>query len=309
MNGALRRALADYLAMRRALGFKLEYAGQLLADFVDHAERAGVDHITIELALAWAIRPVGADQSWHAARLSVIRPFARYLSALDSATEIPPADVLPGRSRRVVPYLYSDADITALITAAGGLRSRLRAATYQTLIGLLAVSGMRVGEAIALDRADVNLHQRLLVVRAGKFGKSRQLPLHPTTIDALAAYARVRDGLCPAPQTPAWFVSTTGTRLIYKNVHFQFHRLTQQVGLSPRSTHCRPRPHDLRHTFAVATLLGWYRDGGDIAARLPLLSTYLGHLDPGSTYWYMSAAPELLTLAVDRLEHHLGQRP
>jgi integrase len=302
-------ALADYLSIRRALGYKLQRTGQLLTDFVDHAERAGAQHITLELALTWATRPGGADRrNWHAARLSAIRGFARYLATLDPATQIPPADVLPGRSRRAVPYLYSDAEIAAMMAAANGIRPPLRAATYATLIGLLAATGMRIGETIALDRDDVDPNAGLLVVRDSKFGKSRELPLHPTTVDALVAYGRLRDRLCPAPASAAWFVSTAGTRLIYANAHLTFHRLTEKAGLTTRSQRCRPRPHDLRHTFAVTTLLNWYRDGGDVHARLPLLSTYLGHADPGQTYWYLSAAPELLTLAAQRLEHSLQER-
>jgi integrase/recombinase XerD len=301
-------ALADYLSVRRALGYKLDRTDQLLADFLDHADRVGAEHITVELALRWATGPVGSDPSWHGARLAAVRRFARYLATLDSATQIPPADVLPGRSRRAVPYLYSDAEIAAVMAVADGLRPRLRAATYATLIGLLAATGMRIGEAIALDRDDIDCDTGLLVVRDSKFGKSRELPLHPTTVDALVAYAGLRDRLCPAPVSAAWFVSTRGTRLIYNNVHLQFHRLTQQAGLQNRSKRCRPRPHDLRHTFAVTTLLTWYRDGGDVQARLPLLSTYLGHADPGSTYWYLSAAPELLALAAQRLEHSLSLR-
>jgi integrase/recombinase XerD len=304
----LRQALADYLTMRRALGFKLERQGQLLTRFVDYAEAQGAGSITLELAVTWAIQPVGADRSWHSARLSVVRGFARYLSTTDSRTRVVPADVLPGRSQRAVPYLYSDAEIAAVMTAAHGIRSRLRAASYTTLIGLLAATGMRVGEAIALDRDDVNCDAALLIVRDSKFGKSRALPLHPTTVNALDAYARLRNQLCPAPVTPAWFVSTTGTRLIYKNVHCEFHRLTRRAGLCARSKHCRPRPHDLRHTFAVATLLDWYHDGGDVAARLPLLSTYLGHTAPSSTYWYLTSAPELLALAAQRLQDSLNRQ-
>ncbi|MGH3561427.1 MAG: tyrosine-type recombinase/integrase [Mycobacterium sp.] len=301
---ALAEALRDYLSMRRALGFKLDRTGQLLDQFVAYADQAGADHVTAELALAWATQPAGADPSWHGARLSAVRGFARHLCALDPATQVPPPDVLPQRSRRRVPYLYSEAEIAALLAAARGLRSPLRAATYTTLIGLLAATGMRVGEAIALDSDDVDLHDGLIVVRHSKFGKSRQLPLHPTTIRALSDYAATRERLCPAPRTSAWLVSTTGTRLIYNNVHEVFHRLTEQVGLRPPSPRCRPRPHDLRHAFAVTTLLGWYRDGGDVAARLPLLSTYLGHARPGDTYWYLSAAPELLAEAARRLERN-----
>lgn len=208
-----------------------------------------------------------------------------------------------------MPYLYSPAEITALVDAATTIRSPLRAATYQTLIGLLAVTGMRAGEVICLDRPDADLRAGLLTIRQSKFGKSRQLPLHATTAAALAGYAAFRDRHHPRPATPAFFVSLTGTRLIYKNVHYTYHRLTQAAGLAPRSPRCRPRIHDLRHSFAVATLLGWYQDGGDVAARLPLLSAWLGHANPGSTYWYLTASPELLAAAGQRLEEHLRERP
>jgi integrase len=306
----LRGALDDYLALRRALGFKLERPGQLLADFTGYLEAAGAPTVTTELALAWATAPAGADPSWWRGRLAAIRPFARYLAALIPGTEVPPAGLLPGPvSRRAAPYLYSPAEITALMTAAAAIRTPLRAATYQTLIGLLAVTGMRAGEAIRLDQPDADLRAGLLTIRESKFGKSRQLPLHATTAAALAGYAALRDRHHPCPATPAFFVSLTGTRLIYKNVHYTFHRLTQALGLAPRSPQCRPRIHDLRHSFAVASLLGWHRDGGDVAARLPLLSAWLGHADPGSTYWYLTGTPELLALAGQRLEDHLRERP
>jgi integrase len=308
MSG-LRDALEDYLALRRSLGFKLERPGQLLAGFVAFAEQAGAATVTTELALAWATAPADADLSWWQLRLAAIRPFARYLAAVIPGTEVPPAGLLPGpASRRAVPYLYSPAEITALMTAAAAIRSPLRAATYQTLIGLLAATGMRAGEVIRLDRPDTALQAGLLTIRQSKFGKSRQLPLHPSTVAALAGYAAVRDQCLPRPATPAFFVSLTGTRLIYKNVHRTFHQLTQRAGLRPRSPACRPRIHDLRHSFAVTSLLNWYHDGGDVAARLPLLSAWLGHADPASTYWYLTGTPELLALAAQRLDEHLQDR-
>lgn len=302
----LRAALADYLQLRRQLGFTLERPASLLSSFVAYAEAEGAGYVTTELALSWAVRPAGADLSWHAARLSAVRRFAVYLRAFDPRTEVPPAGLLPGRSRRAEPYLYSAAEITALITAAGAIAAPLKAATYQALIGLLAVTGMRVGEAISLDRSDTDLDGGIITVRHAKFGKSRQLPLHRTAVAALADYALLRDRHCPRPQTQAFFVSLTGTRLIYKNVHYRYHQLTHAAGLEPRSARCRPRIHDLRHSFAVATLISWYQDGGDAAARLPLLSAYLGHIDPGDTYWYLQAAPELLTLAAARLQAARG---
>jgi integrase len=215
---------------------------------------------------------------------------------------VPPADLLAHRSRRAEPYPYTDEDIVGLLRAARTLRSPLRAATYETLIGLLAVTGMRVGEAIALDRDDVDWDNGLLVVRHSKFDKSREVVLHATTIDALRSYAQTRDRALAAGPSPALLLSLAGTRLLYKNVQRVFHQLVHQVGLAPRSDRCRPRIHDLRHRFAVTTLLGWYRDGDDVEVRLPRLSTYLGHVAPSDTYWYLHAAPELLALAAERLE-------
>jgi integrase/recombinase XerD len=306
----LRDALEDYLAVRRSLGFKMETAGRLLAGFVAFAEQSGAPTVTTELALTWATAPADADPSWWRARLDAVRPFARYLTAVIPGTEVPPAGLLPGpASRRAAPYLYSPAEITALAAAAGAIRAPLRAATYQTLIGLLAVTGMRAGEAIGLDRPDVDLQAGLLTIRDSKFGKSRQLPLHDTTMTHLASYAVLRDRHHPRPATAAFFVAPAGTRLIYRTVQSTFHQLTQQAGLQPRSPACRPRIHDLRHSFTVTILLSWYRDGGDVAARLPLLSAWLGHADPGTTYWYLTGTPELLALAAQRLEDHLRQRP
>lgn len=298
----LRDAVENYLRTRRALGFGLQREARLLPDFVAALDRAGQRTVTIEAALAWATRPVRADRSWWATRLGVVRGFARWQQAFDPATEMPPADLLPARHRRAVPYPYTDADIAALMRAARGIPAPLRAATYETLIGLLAVTGMRVGEVIDLDRGDVDQGEGLLVVRGAKFNKSREVILHPSTVDALCRYATVRERRCPHPRTAAWFVSLAGTRLIYSNVHFTFHRLVTQLGLRPRSQRCRPRLHDLRHRFAVTTLLGWYRDGEDVETRLAQLSTYLGHLNPSDTYWYLQAAPELLALAAHRLE-------
>ncbi|MDO8477073.1 MAG: tyrosine-type recombinase/integrase [Candidatus Rokubacteria bacterium] len=303
---ALRRDLDDYLVIRRALGFKLARAGLLLADFVAHLEANEADTITTDAALAWATRPPNGASNWWAQRLAVVRSFARHLHAIDPTHEVPPPGLLPGRSHRATPYLYSDRDIAALMAAARGLRAPLRAATFETLVGLLAVTGLRIGEALRLDRDDVDLVDGVLVIRLSKFGKSREVPLHPSTVDALAAYTRERDRLCRRPVDRAFFVSTAGTRLLYCNAHLAWLDLVRRAGLQPRSATCRPRPHDLRHSFAVRTLLGWYPDGADVHARMPLLSTYLGHVHPGNTYWYLSAAPELLTLVVARLDATVG---
>jgi len=302
----LGRAVESYLRTRQALGFKLEHERWLLADFVATMDQAGIETVTVEAALAWATRPVGADPAWWGARLAVVRTFARWLVAFEPSTEVPPADLLAVRSRRAEPYPYTDADVVALMRAARGIPSVLRSATYQTLIGLLAVTGMRVGEAIALDRDDVDWTEAVVVVRKAKFDHSREVVLHPSTVEALRAYAEVRDRHCPRPACPGFFVSVAGTRLIYNNVQHTFHRLVAQTGLEPRSDRCRPRIHDLRHRFAVTTLVRWYRDDEDVEARLPQLSTYLGHVEPANTYWYLRAAPELLARAAERLERAQG---
>jgi integrase len=304
----LRQRSHEYLAMRRALGYKLVGEGLLLADFVAFVETAGRGLITTELAVAWATKTKSASQPYLARRLRVARSFARHLRTLEPGTEVPPADLFPAGKYRPTPYIYSDDDIAALMSAAGELSPGLRAATFETLIGLLAATGMRIGEAMALDRDDIDWHNGLLIVRTSKYGKSREVLLHPSTIEALDAYRRQRDRLSPQPSASSFFVSTRGTRLLHTAIYPTFRELLRRTGLDRASPSCRPRVHGLRHTFAVNTLLEWSRDGGDVAVRMPLLSTYLGHTCPAATYWYLSAVPELLGLAAARLEEDSGQR-
>ena len=301
----LEQRLGEYLAVRRALGYKLERAGKLLAQFLAWLDEHGETVVTARLALEWATLPPKTGSNWHRHRLTVVRGFAAHLHAIDPAHEVPPADLLVWRSRRRVPHLYADSEVLALMDAASIIPTAHRAATLRALIGVLAVTGMRIGEAIRLDRSDIDHEHELLVVRDSKFGKSRELALHPSTITALRRYLRRRDRPVPAEPTAALFTSAAGTRLTYCNVHLAFKRIAAHAGLRPRSAACRPRPHDLRHSFAVNTVLDAYRSGDDVHARLPLLSTYLGHVSPGSTYWYLQAAPELLALAGQRLERHL----
>ncbi len=306
MTGPLREAMNDYLALRRALGYRMVRPEKLLGQFLDHLDSVGQSRITVTTALSWARLPADGTSNWWGYRLSAVRGFAIYLHAIDPAHEVPAADLLPQRSLRASPYLYSEADITALIGACSTLRDPLRQATFATLIGLLAVSGLRVGEAIALDRDDVDLRAGRLTVRHGKFDKARELALHPSTVQALRAYQRLRDRRFPTTTgTAAWFVSLAGTRLLYCNVHHAFHRLVGLAGLTPRSASCRPRIHDLRHSFAVQAMLDAYATGQDGQVRLTLLSTWLGHVHPGSTYWYLSASPELMAVAGQRLEAYL----
>ena len=302
----LRQALADYLATRRALGYRLARAEKLLAQFLTYLEDRGETHLRTETALAWATLPAGKDpRGWWASRLTVVRGFAIFVHTIDPATEIPPTDLLQARARRATPYFYTDDDIAALLAATSGLRTGHRAATYRTLIGLLVVTGMRVGEAIALDQHDFDAERGLITVRHGKLDKSRALPLHLTASAAVQQYLHRADRPA-ARDTAALLVSTAGTRLLICNVQQTFRTLVQRAGLRPHAAACRPRLHDIRHRFAVCTLLDAYRQKHNPGARIALLATYLGHVDPKYTYWYLSAAPELMQLAADRLERHLG---
>ena len=298
----VREALADYLRIRRRLGFEMPQDGRLLEGFVEFLERAGAQRITTELALMWARLPVHAHPHRWRQRLGVARGFARHLATIDPASEVPSKDLLPGHRPRIAPYIYTDEEIAALIAAARRLRPPLRAARHQTLIGLLAVTGMRPGEVLALDRQDVDLRHGVLHVRAGKQKKRREVPLHQSTTSALGEYARQRDARFPTPSTPAFFISARGRRMARGELNQTFTKLIGEVGLEGRGARARPRPHDLRHAFAVRALLDWQQAGEDIDRRMPLLCTYLGHVDPASTYWYLEAVPELLEPISRRLE-------
>jgi integrase/recombinase XerD len=300
---ALQSAVSEYLTMRRALGFKLYDVGLCLQQFVRFAEAEGAEFITTDLALRWAMQSAQASAAHRARRLGMVRQFAQYCSALDSRTEVPPPGLLPHRHTRKPPYLYSDEEIVRLIQAAEQLPSPkgLRAATYATLFGLLVVTGMRISEPIALDRADVDLNDGSLSIRGSKFGKSRWLLLHPTTQQALRHYAALRDRLYPTPQTPSFFLSEQGTRLTAWIVRGTFVKLSRQIGLRGAEDRAGPRIHDFRHGFAIRTVLNWYREGVDVAQRLPELAAYLGHAHVNDSFWYLSATPELLQLASQRV--------
>ncbi len=301
---ALETALTEYLAVRRTLGFKLTDVGLCLHRFVRFTQDQDAAFITTELALRWATQPTQASPAHWARRLGMVRQFAQYCRALDARTEIPPPGLLPYRYTRKTPYLYSDEEITRLLQAAQQLPSPggLRAATYATLFGLLAATGMRISEPIALDRTDVDLEQGALSIHRSKFGKSRWIPVHPTTREALTRYAERRDRLYTAPLTPSFFISEQGKRLTHWSVRWTFVKLSHQIGLrGPQDRH-GPRLHDLRHRFALCTLLNWYRAGEDVERRLPTLAAYLGHVHIQDSFWYLTATPELLALAARRLE-------
>ena len=305
MHTDLMRHVEDYLRLRRSLGFKLVRPGVVLAQFVTWLHAAGATTITVNAAVTWAASPAGVSPISKVHRLGAVRGFARYLHTIDPATEIPPADVFARPAHRANPYLYSPAEVRALLHAAGGLRPAIRAATHQTLLGLIAVTGLRLGEAVTLRRKHVDLDDGVLTIGGWKAGPQRLVPLHPSTTKALRDYAEVRDQYFPMPRTDTFFTSSVGTPLIPGLVEQTFNQLTTTIGI--RTDTVKPRTHDLRHSFAVAQLIDWYRREEDPAAKMAVLSTYLGHVNPAGTYWYFSAVPELMALAAGRLQQG-GQR-
>lgn len=307
----LQVALDEYLAVRRALGYKLRVSGRLLQRFVDFANRQGATYITSELAAAWATLPGSAQPPQWANRLGMVRRFALYCSAQDPRTVVPPPDLLPHRYRRPEPYSYSDEQIKRLLDAAQRLPSvtGLRPHTFATLFGLYIVTGLRANEPLRLDRENVDLANGVLTIRGTKFGKSRYVPVHPSTLRALQRYVELRDYCCPDPATSSFFVSDRGTRLTEWCVRWTFVKLSREIGLRGADDSRGPRLHDLRHRLATATLLRWYRRGIDVERHLPQLSAYLGHAHVTDTYWYLSATPELLHYVMRRAQRSREQRP
>jgi integrase len=301
---SLREAVADYLAMRRSLGFKLRDAGRGLLDFVSFMEQQGACYITTSLALEWAQLPSSVQPLVWAQRLSFVRGFARYRSATDSHTEIPAWGLLPHYPSRARPYIYADQEVEQLLEAAINLPSGygLRRWTYYCLLGLLAVSGLRISEAIGLKLEDVDLSEGVVTVCGTKFGKSRLVPLHASTQQVLSDYKLRRERLLVGRPATYFFISRRGTRLDGARVRHTFYKLSRQIGLRGPDSRNGPRLHDFRHRFAVQTLLQWYRSGENVESRLPVLYTYLGHVHVSDTYWYLTICPELMGLAVKLLE-------
>ena len=300
----LRQAVDDYLTMRRGLGFKLRHVERDLGSFVSFMGREKTSHITIDLALKWAMQPSGVHAAYWAQRLSAVRGFAQHWSAIDPHTEVPPGGLLPFPNRRAQPYLYTEKDIQRLMAAAKTLspRNGLRGWTYHCLFGLLTVTGLRISELIALERRDVDLQEGLLTIRGTKFGKVRLVPLHISSRDALRKYAQRRDTYLARQNAPNFLVSESGRTLDSSNVRRTFYRLSRQTGLRESGDRNGPRLHDFRHRFATESLLRWHRSCEDVAGLLPVLATYLGHSNVRDTYWYLSACPELMGHAVRRLE-------
>lgn len=300
---SITQLLHRYLQVRRALGYKLLVEGRMLAQFTAYLDENGHEYITTVAALAWATAPRDAAGCWWAARLSAVRAFARFAIAFDQRTEIPPTKLLARDAQdRLIPRIFTDQEISALIEAARGLANPLRAAGIATLIGLMAATGMRSGEVMGLNRADVDLPAGLITVHGTKFGKHRLVPIHPSTTRELERYQRDRDRICPSPHTDAFIISSYGTRLNHASVSKAMALVARAADIGPGPDGAPLRLYDLRHTFAVTTLVRWYEQNLDVAHLLPSLSTYLGHVSPSATYWYLHACPQLMTAAAGRLE-------
>jgi integrase/recombinase XerD len=304
----LREHLQDYLTLRRKCGFKLRVQGGLLAQFVRFAEASRAAFVTTQLALEWATQPEEAQPAQWANRLGMVRGFAKYLSAVDPRSEIPPQGLLPHSFRRKTPYHYRDQEVVDLIAKAKELPSPkgLRGETFSILFGLLAVTGMRVGEAVHLECECVDLEQAVITIRHAKGERTRVVAIHPSTCRVLRDYEKLRNRLFPHPASSRFFLSEEGNRLTERVVAFWFVRVSRQTGLRGPNDSRGPRLHDLRHRFATRTLLRWYRTGKDVEAHLPELATYLGHRSVTDTYWYLSAVPELLRQAARRCERTKG---
>ena len=301
-----RKRIEEYVELRRSLGFKLLDVKVGLLKFASFLQQRRAKRITIQFAMEWAQQDKTMRPAEWARRLSFVRGFARHWSAYDSQTEVPPCGLLPHRPARAHPYLYSDNEIRQLLAAAKARLSidPLRPWTYYCLFGLLAVTGLRLGEALNLRTEDLDRSEGVLTIRGAKFGKSRLVPLHASTRKVLADYVKRRDCRFGLGSTTYFFVNSNGNRLDKGEVHRTFYTLSRQTGLRAVNASHGPRLHDFRHRFAVETLVRWYRSGQDVERRLPILTTFLGHVHVADTYWYLSACPELMGLAVKRFEDY-----
>jgi integrase len=307
----LQQRVDDYLAERRQLGFELQSIGGLLGDFATFvSERHHDGPLSVELMVEWTQQAKGGQgtrETWYR-RLANLRPFLRYLRQFEPDTEIPEETLFGPAPGRVAPHIYREEEIVALLAATRtlGPPGCLRAATYETLFGLMAATGLRVSEAIRLREADVDLKRGRLTVRESKFAKSRQVPLHPSTVEALARFRQRRRREIPTTPDPAFFTGSRGSLpgqpLGDRQVHRVFDQLRAQLHWANRGAHAAPRLHDLRHTFAVRRLIEWQREGSDLDRKMLALSTYLGHTEISCTYWYLSAVPELMAVASAKFE-------
>lgn len=294
----------QYLEFRRGLGYRLKTEGQLLQQFGKFADACGHHGpLTVELALRWAQSAKGCDRLYWARRLEIVRCFARHLAVTEPGTQVPGRKLLGPAHRRTIPHIYTARELAGLLAAALRLcpADGLRPHTYFTLIGLLACTGLRISEALRLTPGDVDLVRGVLKVRETKFRKTRLVPLHPTAVAALRAYADNRARLLGDPWSDRFFLSDRGRELPYSTVRHTFRRLCASLGITgaPRR---RPRLHDLRHAFACRRVEQWYQTGVDLDHAISALSVYLGHTKVTDTYWYLTATPDLMALAAKRFE-------
>jgi integrase/recombinase XerD len=304
---SLRAGVSEYLELRRSLGFRLKKDERLLLDFADFMERRHTAHITAKLAVKWAQQPASTDANYLAGRLRAVRSFARYRILRDPRTEIPATDLLPRQRSVFRPHIFREEEIRRLLAACLQRRRGAKPISRwsrHTIFGLLSVTGMRVGEVLNLDLEDVDLDQGIITVRNAKFGKSRLVPVHPTTRHALRLYRERRDEFLAGKSVKPFFISPICRRITHTVLDRSFLRLTRKLGMRGASDTTGPRPHDLRHTMAVEVLRRCYRADADPESRLPALSTYLGHTHLNYTYWYLHQNPSLMTEAVARLQHH-----
>jgi len=308
----LSQRLDDYLAVRRSLGYDLSFSGRVLRGFTAFADREGADHITVDLFLRWKDAFGAANNNTWSARLGMVRVFAVWLQGHDARTEVPPSGLISGKLRRARPYIYSDAEVATIVAHAAKLPSRygLRGWTCSTLFGLIAVTGLRISEAVGLDDDDVDLDEGVITVERSKHGKARFVPIAPSSVAKLRAYRAERTRLLNPTRGP-FFLIEGGQRPTDCCARYNFAVISQGIGLRETQRFCKhgrgPRIHDLRHTFAVRTIMGWYRKGLDPDREMIKLSTYLGHSKPDHTYWYIEAVPELLQLASKRAERSLAE--
>jgi len=302
---SLQEHLRQYVAARRALGTQLREPAKTLSGFIQFLSRKKSKFITISLALEWSQQSQNVQRATWARKLSMVRQFARWLSVIEPRHQVPPPRLLNVRHRRNKPHIYSDQEIARLMAAATALKSPrgMKGLTLGTLIGLLAATGLRPGEARALENQDVDFKTGVLVIRESKFGKSRLVPVDKSVVTALGQYARARNRTFPLPCSSAFFVSDRGTPLDLGAVRRWFCKVSRSCGLrkGPEGKRCGrdPRLQDMRHTFATKRLMEWYRTGSNVPLQMPKLTAYLGHSSVACTYWYIEAVPELLELATE----------
>jgi len=304
---SLTTSLHEYIKVRRSLGYQLKESERYLKKFIKYLKKKGSQYITVKLTLEWATLPQNVKRSYWSRRLSIVRLFAQYRMAEDRRTEVPPSCLLSQQPNRATPYIYSEKEIKQLLEACQLLSSRgLRHHTYFTFFGLMAVTGCRISELISLNRDDIDVKNNWIIIHNSKFNKSRLLPLHQTTIHQLKKYNKIRDQF-PVDDINAFFLSDRGRRITEWSARYVFIKISKQIGLRDPLDSNGPRIHDIRHSFAVKTLLDWYRKGINIDKKIALLSTYLGHKKPTDTYWYVTGTPELLAQATTRLEKNIGE--